>query len=98
MSRSRTNLTVICARPSAMRAMISSIPETPLMACSIGSTTDVDISSGLAPGSDSDDVDRRRIGFGEEIDAEAAERERSEHHQRHHEHRRRYRPSYAEFR
>ena len=37
-----------------MRAMISSIPETPLMACSIGSTTDVDISSGLAPGSDSE--------------------------------------------
>ena len=29
------------------------MPETPLIASSIGSTTDVDISSGLAPGSDS---------------------------------------------
>ena len=64
-SRSRTNRTVICARPSAMRAWISSIPETPLIACSIGSTTDVDISSGLAPGSDSVDADRRRIGLRE---------------------------------
>ena len=35
-----------------MRAEISSIPDTPLIASSIGSTTDVDISSGLAPGSD----------------------------------------------
>lgn len=26
------------------------MPDTPLIACSIGSTTDVDISSGLAPG------------------------------------------------
>src|SRR3954469_14076518 len=36
-----------------MRAWSSSIPETPLIASSIGSTTDDDISSGLAPGSDS---------------------------------------------
>ena len=35
-----------------MRAEISSMPETPLIACSIGSTTDDDISSGLAPGSE----------------------------------------------
>ena len=39
--------------PSLMRAEISSMPETPLIASSIGSMTDDDISSGLAPGSDS---------------------------------------------
>ena len=50
MSRSRTKRTVIWPRPSAMRAWISSIPETPLIASSIGSMTVVDISSGLAPG------------------------------------------------
>jgi hypothetical protein len=44
---------VIWPRPSEIRAWISSIPETPLIACSIGSTTEVDISSGLAPGNDS---------------------------------------------
>ena len=53
ISRSSTNRTVICPRPSAMRAWISSMPETPLIACSIGSMTVVDISSGLAPGSES---------------------------------------------
>src|SRR6478672_9450859 len=52
-SRSRTNRTVTLALPSLMRAWISSMPETPLIACSIGSMTDDDISSGLAPGSDS---------------------------------------------
>ena len=52
-SRSSTNRTVMLALPSLMRAEISSMPETPLIACSIGSTTDDDISSGLAPGSDS---------------------------------------------
>ena len=51
-SRSRTNRTVIWPRPSAMRAWISSMPETPLIASSIGSMTEVDISSGLAPGSE----------------------------------------------
>ncbi len=50
-SRSSTKRTVIWPRPSAMRAWISSIPDTPLIASSIGSTTEVDISSGLAPGS-----------------------------------------------
>ena len=40
------------------------MPETPLIASSIGSTTDVDISSGLAPGQRQRDVDRRRIGLG----------------------------------
>ena len=38
--------------PSLSRAEISSIPATPLIACSIGSITDEEISSGLAPGSD----------------------------------------------
>src|SRR3954454_5637326 len=51
MSRSSTKRTVTVARPSAIRDCSSSMPETPLMASSIGSTTDVDISSGLAPGS-----------------------------------------------
>ena len=39
-SRSSTNRTVIVAAPSVMRADISSMPETPLIASSIGSTTD----------------------------------------------------------
>ena len=55
MSRSRTNLIVICAFPSAMRIDdISSMPEMLLSVSSIGSTTEVAISSGLAPGSCSD--------------------------------------------
>ena len=49
-SRSSTKRTVSVARPSAIRDWISSIPDTPLIASSIGSTTDDDISSGLAPG------------------------------------------------
>src|SRR6266511_1538641 len=53
-SRSRTNRTVMLPLPSLIRAEISSMPATPLMACSIGSITDEEISSGLAPGSDSD--------------------------------------------
>src|SRR5262245_537566 len=53
-SRLTTKRTVMLARPSLMRAEISSIPETPLIACSIGSTTDEEISSGLAPGSDNE--------------------------------------------
>ena len=51
MSRSSTKRTVIVALPSVMRADISSMPETPLSVSSIGSTTDVVISSGLVPGS-----------------------------------------------
>ena len=75
--------------PSAMRAEISSIPETPLIASSIGSTTDVDISSGLAPGSDSATLTVAGSAFGNRSTPRSAERERSEHHERHHEHRRR---------
>ena len=52
-SRSSTNRTVMLPLPSLMRAEISSMPATPLIACSIGSTTDDETSSGLAPGSDS---------------------------------------------
>ncbi len=52
MSRSSTNLSVICARPSEIRIDdISSMPEMLLSVSSIGSTTEVAISSGLAPGS-----------------------------------------------
>src|SRR3954466_3151028 len=49
--RSRTKRTVIVPPPSLMRADSSSMPETPLIASSIGSITDEEISSGLAPGS-----------------------------------------------
>src|SRR4051794_458105 len=52
--RSSTKRTVIWPPPSLIRAEISSIPETPLIASSIGSITDEEISSGLAPGSDSE--------------------------------------------
>ncbi len=52
MSRSSTNLIVSCALPSLILfAAISSTPDRLLSASSIGSMTDVDISSGLAPGS-----------------------------------------------
>ena len=44
------------------------------------------------------DVDRRRIGAREEIDAEVAEREDAEHHQRHHQHRGEHGTADAEFR
>src|ERR1051326_6787017 len=51
-SRSSTKRTVMLAPPSLIRAEISSMPDTPLIASSIGSTTDEETSSGLAPGSD----------------------------------------------
>ena len=98
MSRSSTNRTVIVALPSLMRADISSMPETPLSVSSIGSTTDVAISSGLAPGSDSETLTVAGIGLGKQVDAEIAEREDAEHDERHHEHRREDRPADAEFR
>src|SRR5262249_8121744 len=80
MSRSSTNRTVIEARPSAMRDWISSIPDTPLIASSIGSRSDAPTSSARAPRS-------RGIGFRKQIDAEVAERERPQHHERHDQHR-----------
>ena len=63
------------------------MPETPLIACSIGSMTDVDISSGLAPGSIRTTLTVAGSAFGEEVHAEAAEREDAEDHERHDEHR-----------
>ena len=81
-----------------MRAEISSMPETPLSASSIGSTTDDAISSGLAPGSDSATLTVAGIGLRKQVDAEVAEREDAEHHERHHEHRGEHRPADAEFR
>ena len=63
MSRSSTNRTVIAALPSLMRARISSMPAMLLSACSIGSTTEVAISSGLRPAAHVDG-DRRRIRSG----------------------------------
>ncbi len=98
MSRSSTKRTVIIALPSVMRADISSMPETPLSVSSIGSTTEVAISSGLVPGSEQRDVDGRGIGLGKQVDAEIAEREDAEHHERHHEHRREDRTADAQFR
>ncbi len=97
-SRSSTKRTVIIALPSVMRADISSMPETPLIVCSIGSTTDVVISSGLAPGSDSVTLTVAGSALGKQVDAEIAEREDAEHHERHHEHRREHRPPHAQFR
>jgi hypothetical protein len=40
------------AWPSLMRDISSSMPEMLLSACSIGSTTELDISAGLVPGND----------------------------------------------
>ena len=74
------------------------MPAMPLSAFSIGMTTAVVISSGLAPGSRSETLTVAGIGLREEIDAEIAEREDAEHHQRHHQHRREDRPADAEFR
>ena len=55
------------------------------------------ISSGDAPGQPERDVDGRRIGLGKEIDAEIAEREDAEHHERRDQHRGEDRPPDAEF-
>src|SRR5437867_4986343 len=49
-SRSRTKRTVILPRPLLALDCIWSMPEMPLIAFSIGISTDVTISSGLAPG------------------------------------------------
>ena len=73
------------------------MPETPLIASSIGSTTEVDISSGLAPGSASATLTVAGSALREQVDAEVAEREDAEHHQRHHQHRREDRPADAQF-
>ena len=81
-----------------MRACISSIPETPLIASSIGSTTDVDISSGLAPGSVSATLTVAGSAFGIQVHAELAEREDPEHHERHDQHRGKDRTADAEIR
>ena len=74
------------------------MPETPLIACSIGSMTDDDDLVGARAGQRQRDVDRRRIGAREQIDAEIAEREDAEHHERHDEHRGEHRTADAEFR
>ena len=97
-SRSSTKRTVIVAVPSLMRAEISSMPETPLIASSIGSTTDGRHLVGAGAGQRELDVDRRRVGLREEIDAEIAEREDAEHHERHHQHRGEHGTANAEFR
>ncbi len=76
---------------------ISSMPAMPLSASSIGSMTDVAISSGLAPGSRSEHVHGRGVGLREQIDAEIAERKDAEHHERHHQHRGEDRTADAEF-
>ncbi len=44
------------------------------------------------------DADGRRVGFREQVDAETAERERPEHHERHHQHRGEHRAADAELR
>src|SRR5882724_3054336 len=50
MSRSRTNVQVISAKPSNDQTLISSMPLTEEMASSSGNTTPVTTSSGVAPG------------------------------------------------
>ena len=64
MSRSSTNRMVIVALPSFMRADTSSMPAMPLSVSSIGSTTDVAISSGLVPGSESETLTVAGSAFG----------------------------------
>ena len=88
MSRSSTNLTVMLALPSLMRCDgISSMPAMLLSAFSIGSTTARGHLVGARAGQLQRDVDGRRIGLGKQIDAEIAEREDAQHHERHHQHR-----------
>jgi hypothetical protein len=62
--RSRTEADDNLTWPSDARAWISSMPETPLIASSIGSITEVDISSGLAPGSESTTLTVAGSAFG----------------------------------
>ena len=63
------------------------MPETPLIACSIGSTTDVDISSGLAPGSDRATLTVAGSAFGNRSTPRPRNENGPEHHERHHQHR-----------
>ena len=98
MSRSSTNLTVICALPSRDALdCISSIPEMLLSVSSIGSTTDVAISSGLAPGSCSVTLTVAGSAFGKRSTPRSRNEKMPEHDERHHEHRREDGPSDAQF-
>ena len=74
------------------------MPETPLIASSIGSIDRRRHLVRARAGQRQRHVDGRRIGLREQIDAEVAEREDAEHDQRHHEHRGEDRPADAEFR
>ena len=98
MSRSSTNARDVARCPRVMRRRASRrCRTTPLSASSIGSTTDVDHLVGARAGQQQRHVDRGGIGFREQVDAEVAEREDAEHHERHHEHRREDGPADAEF-
>ena len=91
-------MVMVAVPPALMVDDIWSMPAMPLSAFSIGMITAEVISSGAAPGQPQRDVDRRRIGAREQIDAEIAERKDAQHHERHHEHRREHWPADAEFR
>ena len=98
-SRPSRNCTVMLALPPAFTLARSwSMPAMPLSAFSIGMITAEVISSGDAPGQPERHVNGRGIGLGEQIDAEIAEREEAQHHERHHQHRGEDGPSDADFR
>ena len=97
MSRSRTNLIVMFALPSVMRPdVISSMPgdAAERFFDRLDDRRRHLVRAGA--GQRSSDVDGRRIGLREQIDAEVAEREDPEHHERHDEHRREHGPADAE--
>ena len=87
MSRSSTKRTVICARPFG-DARLDLVDPRDAADRLLHRLDDrgrhlVRARAGQRQG----DADGRRIGLREQVDAEAAEREDAEHHQRHHEHR-----------
>ena len=84
--------------PSLMRAEISSMPDTPLIACSIGSMTDDEISSGLAPGSDSVTLTVAGSARGNRSTPRSRNEKIPSDDERHHQHRRENRPADAQFR
>ena len=98
-SRSSRNRTVMLAVPPALTLARSwSMPAMPLSAFSIGMMTAEVISSGAAPGSRSETLTVAGSALRKQIDAEIAEREDAQHHERHDQHRGEDRPADAEFR
>ena len=86
MSRSSTNFSVMRAFPSRITAVISSMPEMLLSACSVGSTTALFSSSGLAPGRLIDTCTTAGSALGSRSTLEIAEREHAHHDEERDEH------------